>query len=83
MSDLIQTIHADSPKYEKGVAYNDRGLIHQLNGKFKEALEDFTVATKLLPRSANSFFNRGNAYRQQNMFEVSFLFFLHYNYDRN
>ncbi|PRP85549.1 Tetratricopeptide TPR_1 repeat-containing protein [Planoprotostelium fungivorum] len=69
--DYTMTIHSDSEKYEKAVAYNDRGLIRLLKGKFKEAVEDFTVATKLLPRSANSFFNRGNARRQQKEYEAA------------
>ncbi|MBI5599260.1 MAG: tetratricopeptide repeat protein, partial [Deltaproteobacteria bacterium] len=44
------------------IAYNNRGLAYAKLGDYRQAIEDYTVATRLDPKAARPFNNRGNAY---------------------
>lgn len=44
-------------------AFNERGRIYYIRKQFKEALEDFSECSRLVPSDAVCLYNKGNAFR--------------------
>ncbi len=52
----------------RSTALHNRGLSHHRTGRLQAAIEDFTAALLLNPKSAHSFYNRGNVLRENGQF---------------
>ena len=63
MVDLSNSIRAD-PKYDK--AYNNRGIVYSMTGKFDSAIADFNVAIRLNDKYYEAIVNRAITYAQIN-----------------
>ena len=46
-------------------AYNNRGVVYYKQGKFDEAIADYTQAIRIDPNFALTYSDRGNAYDEQ------------------
>jgi tetratricopeptide (TPR) repeat protein len=46
--------------------YNNKGILYQNQGRFEEAIPEYTKAIQLKPDYVNAFINRGNAYSALN-----------------
>jgi len=44
------------------ISLNSRGELYAINGRYQQAIDDFTLAIKLHPDFAESYYNRGLAY---------------------
>jgi tetratricopeptide (TPR) repeat protein len=54
---------AQVPIGKLATAFNNRGVAHKMKGEYKQALQDYDEAIRLLPNSATYYNNRGIIYR--------------------
>ena len=48
---------------DNGQAYNNRGIIYSMSGKYLEAVNDFTKSLQLKPDNFGAYTNRALAYK--------------------
>jgi tetratricopeptide (TPR) repeat protein len=68
MEDLSASIKAD-PKFEK--AYNNRGIVYSINGKYDSAIEDFNNAIRLKEDYYEAIVNRAFTFAQTNRSDLA------------
>jgi protein O-mannosyl-transferase len=68
MVDLTASIRAN-PKYD--LAYNNRGIVYSMTGKFDSAIEDFSQAIRLNGSYYEAIVNRAITYAQTNKHDLA------------